>query len=128
MSRHRIEGWRIDIDRRPGVPRIVPATVLARIVGAALEAGHAPSPASLGLILTDDAELAGLNWAHMGKDGPTDVLSFPLLPPEVFRTGGARGAGGPAPAFALPPGRVPPALRPAVETAAGKSTKSACAG
>jgi probable rRNA maturation factor len=104
VSRHRIGAWRIDIDRRPGVPRIVPATVLARIVGSALEAGHAPSPASLGLILTDDAELSGLNLAHMGKDGPTDVLSFPLLPPEAFRAGGARGA---APAFALPPGRVP---------------------
>jgi probable rRNA maturation factor len=33
----------------------------------------------------------------MGKSGPTDVLSFPLLPASSFR-GGAR------PEFALPPG------------------------
>ena len=101
MSRHRVDGWRIDVDRRDGVRRLVPATELARIVGAALRAGHAPSPASLGLILTDDAELAELNAAHMGKAGPTDVLSFPLLPPEAFRPGGT------GPAFALPPGRSP---------------------
>ncbi len=101
MSRHRVDGWRIDVDRRDGVPRLVPATELARIVGAALEAGHAPSPASLGLILADDAELAGLNRTHMGKDGPTDVLSFPLLPPESFRPGAG------STAFALPPGQVP---------------------
>ncbi len=28
--------------------------------------------------------LAALNRAHMGKSGPTDVLSFPLLPPAAF--------------------------------------------
>ena len=34
-----------------------------------------------------------LNATHMGKDGPTDVLSFPLLPPEAFAPrGAARGA------------------------------------
>ena len=45
----------------------------------------------------------------MGKAGPTDVLSFPLLPPEAFpphdgegRTG--RGAGLAGVEFALPPG------------------------
>ena len=70
----------------------------------------------MGLILADDAELAALNAAHMGKAGPTDVLSFPLLPPEAFppHAGGAAaaaqpGAGrpgdGPAPGpFLLPPG------------------------
>ena len=101
MSRHRIGGWRIDVDRAPGIARLVPATSLARAVAAALTAAGAPSPASIGLILSDDAHLAELNETHMGKDGPTDVLSFPLLPPEAFRSG-AR-----APAFALPPGRVP---------------------
>jgi probable rRNA maturation factor len=30
------------------------------------------------LTLTDDAALAELNATHMGKVGPTDVLSFPL--------------------------------------------------
>jgi probable rRNA maturation factor len=98
VSRHRVEGWRIDVDRREGAPRLLPATVLARVVAAALAAADAPAPASLGLILADDAELAQLNATHMGKDGPTDVLSFPLLPPEAFRGQGS------AEAFALPPG------------------------
>ena len=57
---------------------------LARAIAAALDAAGAPSPASIGLILSDDAELAALNADHMGHDGPTDVLSFPLLPPEAF--------------------------------------------
>ena len=62
-----------------------------------------------GLILADDAELASLNAEHMGKDGPTDVLSFPLLPPEAFPRHPGKAAGhGPAGApFALPPGDAP---------------------
>jgi probable rRNA maturation factor len=87
--------WRIDVDVRPsveaggdGLPVAIAA--LARCVATALDAVSAPSPASIGLILSDDAELADLNGEHMGKDGPTDVLSFPMLPPETFlATGGA---------------------------------------
>ena len=101
MSRHRIGGWRVDVERRHGVTRILPAIELARVVGRALEAGRAPAPASIGLILSDDRELAELNATHLGHEGPTDVLSFPLLPPEAFR---ARAA---TPTFALPPGRLP---------------------
>ena len=100
------------------MPRLVPATTLARILRAALLAGGAPEPAAVGLVLADDAELARLNAAHMGHRGPTDVLSFPLLPPEAYppHEGGparppvpthasrraARTAAGPA--FLLPPG------------------------
>jgi probable rRNA maturation factor len=86
-------------------------------VARALDAAGAPRPASLGLILADDRELAGLNAAHMGVDGPTDVLSFPLLPPEAFPThpggrgsahgrpaGGSSGSSLGAAAFPLPPG------------------------
>ncbi len=99
---------------------------LARAIRDALEAAGAPRPASVALILGDDAELAELNATHLGKSGPTDVLSFPLLPPEAYpphevapgrgrrgRAGAAARAGGDArasaaapapPAFALPPG------------------------
>jgi probable rRNA maturation factor len=85
-------------------------TVLARAVGAALDSAGAPRPAAVGVILADDAELAGLNATHMGKEGPTDVLSFPLLPPDAFpvhaSAGGARRIGASrGVAFALPPGR-----------------------
>lgn len=103
--------WRIDITVRDGVHPPIAATSLARSIGAALTAARAPSPASIGLILSDDAELAALNVAHLGHDGPTDVLSFPLLPPGSFpihdgepaeRRRGAKPDG-----FSLPPGRRP---------------------
>ncbi len=47
----------------------------------------APAPASIGLILADDRELTELNESHMGHAGPTDVLSFPLLPASAFAPG-----------------------------------------
>ena len=88
---------------RDGVARIVPASELARFVARALAAAGARPPASIGLVLSDDAELADLNAAHMGHEGPTDVLSFPLLPPASF------GPGAEVAAFRLPP-RVRPHL------------------
>ena len=110
-----VGGWRIDVERREGVARLVPDAVLARAIAAALEAVGAPSPASIGLILSDDAELAELNAEHMDKDVPTDVLSFPLLAPDEFpdHAGKGSGASGDALAaradegFALPPGARP---------------------
>ncbi len=106
------------MERRDGVARLVPATALARVAAAALDAAGATSPASLGLILSNDAELAELNAEHMGKTGPTDVLSFPMLPPELYPDHAGKDAGGaagaaramgafalPAEAFALPPGQ-----------------------
>src|SRR5262245_34556552 len=82
------------------------AAELARLCGRALFHAGAPSPASLTLILSDDEELAALNEQHMGHEGPTDVLSFPLLPPSAFP-----GHAGQDPAvriasadFCLPPG------------------------
>jgi probable rRNA maturation factor len=75
----------------------------------AAEAAGAPSPASIGLILSDDAELAELNATHLGTSGPTDVLSFPLLPPAAYpaRPAGPRRAAGTVPDFPLPPHRRP---------------------
>lgn len=106
--------FRLDVEVRAGVPRLVPTASLARVLRAALLAGGAPEPAAVGLVLADDAELARLNVAHMGRRGPTDVLSFPLLPPEAYppHEGGpprpavpGRGARADAGrAFLLPPG------------------------
>jgi probable rRNA maturation factor len=76
--------WRIDVSSRPRVQAPVSAKALARLTAAALNAAGAPSPASLALILSDDAELADLNVQHMGHEGPTDVLSFPMLPASAF--------------------------------------------
>lgn len=76
--------WRIDVDVRDGVRSPATMAALARAIAGALDAVRAPSPASIGLILTDDAEITALNVEHMGHEGPTDVLSFPLLPPSIF--------------------------------------------
>ena len=79
-----LDGVRVDITIRPGVPRLLPLTRLVRTLVGGLMAGGAPVPGAIGLTLADDAELATLNEAHMGHSGPTDVLSFPLLSPSAF--------------------------------------------
>ena len=109
--------WRIDVTVRDSVVdahggrRPVATAPLARAIAGALDAAGAPSPGSIGLILSDDAELATLNQAHLGEGGPTDVLSFPLLPPEAFPPHDGDEDRGPVPKpgdallFAGPPGR-----------------------
>lgn len=93
---HRIGGRRIDITVRPETPRLLSGAAIARAVAAALDAGGAPVPASLSVVLSDDVELAELNETHLGHEGPTDVLSFPLLSPAAFpRHEGQIAAGGP---------------------------------
>src|SRR5262245_40031150 len=80
--------WRVDIVRREGIAASLAMAALARAVGRALEAAAAPEPGSVTVVLTDDEELADLNQAHMGHEGPTDVLSFPMLEPDAFRRTG----------------------------------------
>lgn len=108
---HVIDGWRIDVTVRPGVPRVLSGAECARVVVAALSAAEAPRPAALSVILSDDDELADLNATHFGHAGPTDVLSFPLLSPDAFppHPGGAsisRPVSGPF----VPPPRARPHL------------------
>jgi probable rRNA maturation factor len=79
-----LDGVRVDLTTRTGVTVRVPGSELARCVQRGLRASAAPEPASVTVVLTDDEELADLNREHMGVDGPTDVLSFPMLPPEAF--------------------------------------------
>ena len=98
---------------RDGLRVPVPIVRLARAIRAALDAAGAPRPASIGLILGDDRELAALNARHLGHRGPTDVLSFPLLPPEAFPAhAGQAGVGGPGGSIAAPPFPLPPGRRP----------------
>ena len=101
--------WRIDVTVRDGVMPPASAAALGRAIARAAEAGGAPKPASIGLILSADAELAVLNATHLATSGPTDVLSFPLLPPEAFppHPGGSEWATGTIAAFPLPPRRRP---------------------
>lgn len=75
---------RIDLIRRAGTASILSDPRLARTIALALEAAGAPAPASVTVVLTDDEELRDLNRAHLDRDEPTDVLSFPMLPPEAY--------------------------------------------
>ena len=104
--------FRIDVTVRPEVPHVVSRHRVAAAVRAALDAAGAPGPASIGVILSKDQELAELNGEHMGASGATDVLSFPFFPPEAFSPH-ERGVALPRDpwvaaalkqAFALPPG------------------------
>ncbi|MFO1541022.1 MAG: rRNA maturation RNase YbeY [Chloroflexota bacterium] len=99
---------RVTLESAPGIPALLPAATLRALVRRALGAAGAPAGAVVGVILADDARLAELNAVHMGKDGPTDVLSFPLLPPSAFPAHAGQDpalrAAGPADGFVLPPG------------------------
>jgi len=64
------------------VPRELPRRRLrdfAREVGRSVAGGR-----SFCCLLTDDRELRRLNRQFLGKDGPTDVLSFPEPGPDGF--------------------------------------------
>jgi probable rRNA maturation factor len=76
--------WRIDVVLRDGVSTRLSTAAIARAAAMALDAAGAPRPGAVTIVLTDDEELAELNAEHMGVEGPTDVLSFPMLPAESF--------------------------------------------
>jgi probable rRNA maturation factor len=76
--------WRIDVVRRNGLSSPLSTAAIARAASAALQAAQAPQPGSVTVVLTNDEELADLNHEHMGHEGPTDVLSFPMLEPGAF--------------------------------------------
>jgi probable rRNA maturation factor len=131
-----VQPWRVDVTVRDGVDLAGPATRIAglcRAVARALDAAGAPTPASIGLILSDDRELAELNAAHMGADGPTDVLSFPLLRPDAFpphEAGPSRPATDPAPRLVRrrppAPGDIVVSVERAIEqVAAGRAARPA---
>lgn len=96
----------VEVVVRPRVPPLLSEDECRAVLSAALEAAGAPADATVTLTLSDDAELARLNETHLGKAGPTDVLSFPLLPPSAFpaHPGQDPAAREAADDFPLPPG------------------------
>jgi probable rRNA maturation factor len=48
------------------------------LVNFVLDAEGAPEALEVSIALVDDAAIAELNVRHLGHDGPTDVLAFPL--------------------------------------------------
>ena len=57
---------------------IVDADRYGRLAHDALIDRGIDGEAELNLLFVDEAEMAELNRQHMGQDGPTDVLSFPI--------------------------------------------------
>jgi probable rRNA maturation factor len=47
-----------------------------------------PSEMELAVLLVDRETIAALNAEHLGKDGPTDVLAFPIDEPGEVTPGG----------------------------------------
>lgn len=55
------------------------AALTAVRVSGHLQLEDAPASFEVSVKFTDDAEVAALNRAYRGKDGPTNVLSFPMI-------------------------------------------------
>ena len=53
-------------------------TALADLLSATLASEGVSPPAEVNLVFVDTERIAALNREHMGVDGPTDVLSFPI--------------------------------------------------
>lgn len=52
--------------------------LIRQTVNAVLKSENASAPCMVDVTITDDAEIRLLNRRFMGKDRPTDVLSFPM--------------------------------------------------
>ena len=53
------------------------------VIFSSLESTAGFSRIELSVSLTDDREIRSINLKHRGIDGPTDVLSFPMLAGEI---------------------------------------------
>ena len=65
-------------------PATVDIDALQEFVAATLEREGVPDDAELSISFIGNEEIATLNEEHLGKSGPTDVLSFPI---EDFSNG-----------------------------------------
>jgi probable rRNA maturation factor len=99
----------VEVTVRPDTPELLTEDECRAVLAAAVIAAGAPDGATVALTLSDDGELAALNAEHMGKEGPTDVLSFPLLPPSAFpaHPGQDPAAREAVDTFPVPPGEAP---------------------
>ena len=54
---------------------------LVRLTRHVLTARRVPAEMEVALLLVDEPTIVGLNAKHLGHDGPTDVLAFPIDEP-----------------------------------------------
>ena len=71
----------------------IPAVAERAARAALAEVGRDPDQHEVGLLLCDDAKMAGLNGEFRGKAAPTNVLSWPAFPGEVPVPSGDPGEG-----------------------------------
>jgi len=62
-----------------GIP--VDADDLIVLAGMVLDDQRVPVDMEVALLLVDESTIAGLNAKHLGHEGPTDVLAFPIDEP-----------------------------------------------
>lgn len=63
----------------PPLPLALDHDEVVGLVATTLSAEGFPDAVEVAIVLIDAEPMADLNRVHMAKDGPTDVLSFPLL-------------------------------------------------
>jgi probable rRNA maturation factor len=68
---------------------------LVDLAGVVLRGESLPDATEVAITLVDELRIAALNEAHLGKTGPTDVLSFPLEDLEAGHPPDAPDADGP---------------------------------
>jgi probable rRNA maturation factor len=73
--------WPADVDW-PALARAAVAAALAETPHA--ELADAPMAVEVAVRLTDDAEVHSLNRQYRDKDKPTNILSFPMLAPDML--------------------------------------------
>lgn len=92
------------VTERPGgeLPEAGVREAVVRAVQLTLERAGLPG-AEVSLALVDDGEIARLNREYRGVEGPTDVLSFPLLEQAELEAARQGDGAGDAPPDAFPP-------------------------
>ncbi len=81
----------------------VPVERWSALAGKVLAAEGVTADAELSLLFVDEATIASLNRRFLGRDGPTDVLSFPIED-EIERGGRFPDQGGTGPGASEPDG------------------------
>ena len=78
----------------------------ARLAEAVLEEESLPGDAELSVLFVDEASISELNSRFLGKEGPTDVLAFPI-DEEPVESGRSPDSGGTGPGMPSEPDDIP---------------------
>jgi probable rRNA maturation factor len=67
--------------------RALTAVWLRKVAGQALLAEHVNPLVEIGLVITGQEKIRELNRLYLEEDAPTDVLSFPMMEPDIGESG-----------------------------------------